>query len=456
MRSRAIREGSVGLLILAGIGLFGFLVLWLRGINPRQRSYNLQVNFANTTGLQTGTPVSYRGVPVGRVVAIEPNTNTVDVNIEILDGSLRIPAAVLIETTQSGLIGETAVAITPLETLTEAQLAISPLANDCNSRIVLCNGDRLEGTVGVSYEDLLRSAEQIADFIADPEITAEISQILSNTNDVAANVVDLTEELTLLAEDTRQEIGPLALSARQSVDSVGSAAQQIEISTARTAQNLDITLAEVNTLLVANRGNLSTTLDNITASSVQLRSTLDVLGPRVRDGRLIDDLELLTSNAAAAAEDLRDITNSLNTTENLVLLQQTLESARDVFQGAQKIMADVDELTGDPAFRTNIRNLVNGLSGLVSSTQQLETQTQLAYLLENANALGERAMVPRTGLAIAPGPDPAANLGRSDVDNVNTPIPQGEPVLVFDGQRYTIRLAERPANRPTALEDDEQ
>ncbi|MEL6765520.1 MAG: MCE family protein, partial [Cyanobacteria bacterium J06607_6] len=154
----------------------------------------------------------------------------------------------MIETTQSGLIGETAVAMTPLESLNDTQLAISPLASDCNSRVILCDGDRLEGSVGVSYEDLLRSTEKIADFIADPEITAEISQILKNTNDVAANVVDLTAELTVLAEETRQQIEPLAISARQATDSAASAAQQIEISTARTAQNLDITLAEVNSL----------------------------------------------------------------------------------------------------------------------------------------------------------------------------------------------------------------
>ncbi|MEL6139549.1 MAG: MlaD family protein [Cyanobacteria bacterium J06628_6] len=424
MRSRTIREGSVGLLILGGIGLFGFLILWLRGITPGQRSYHLWVNFANTTGLQAGTSVSYRGVPVGRIVSIQPDTNTVNVRIEVLDGSLRIPAAVLIETTQSGLIGETAVAMTPLESLNDTQLAISPLASDCNSRVILCDGDRLEGSVGVSYEDLLRSTEKIADFIADPEITAEISQILKNTNDVAANVVDLTAELTVLAEETRQQIEPLAISARQATDSAASAAQQIEISTARTAQNLDITLAEVNSLLVANRGNLATTLDNISASSTELRNTLDVLAPRVRDGQFLNDLEQLSANALAASEDLRAITNTLNTTENLVLLQQTLESARDVFQGAQKIMADIDELTGDPAFRVNIRNLVNGLSGLVSSAQQLETQTQLAYLLENASAIAT--------------PVPASTA---------PPFP-GDPILVFDGQRYTIRIAEQPEVLP--------
>jgi phospholipid/cholesterol/gamma-HCH transport system substrate-binding protein len=41
----------------------------------------------------------------------------------------------------------------------------------------------------------------------------------------------------------------------------------------------------------------------------------------------------------------------------------------------------MDELTGDPAFRLNLRNLVNNLSGLVSSSQQLQQQAQLAQIL---------------------------------------------------------------------------
>ena len=76
MRARAIREGSVGLLILIGVGLFGGLVLWLRGLNPGSRNYNMTVTFADTAGMQAGTAVRYRGVPVGRVVNIRSEEHT--------------------------------------------------------------------------------------------------------------------------------------------------------------------------------------------------------------------------------------------------------------------------------------------------------------------------------------------------------------------------------------------
>jgi phospholipid/cholesterol/gamma-HCH transport system substrate-binding protein len=438
MRSRTIREGSVGLLILAAIGLFGFLVLWLRGIKPGQRSYAFNITFDNTAGMQVGTPVRYRGVPVGRILAIEPQANQVNVKVEISQGDLRIPAGVKIATTQSGLIGETSIDITPLETLSEAELALSPVTKECDPAIILCEGDRLEGNVGISYEDLLVSAQEIANFLTDPELVGQVKQILVNTNTITRNAVDLSDELTLLVQDTRKEVGPLALSAREAVDAAGSAARQIEISTAQSAGKLDITLTEVNALLTTNRGNISTTLDNIRVSSDQLRGILNALAPVIQEGEFIGNLQTLSANAAAASADLRDITASLNTTENLVLLQQTLESARDVFQSAQKIMADVDELTGDPAFRNNIRNLINGLGDLVSSTQRLETQTQLAQLLEAAS----QSETPPALSTPTQSPHPAST-GLSTTALPTQDAAAAGPVLIYDGQRYTVRLADR-------------
>ncbi|MEO1401658.1 MAG: MlaD family protein [Cyanobacteria bacterium J06635_1] len=432
MRARTIREGSVGLLILVGIGLFGILILWLRGINPRQRTYQLIVEFDSTSNMQIGTPVRYRGVPVGRVISITPKSNEVDVDVEISRGDLRIPAGAKIQTVQSGLIGEISIDIFSEAPLPDTALSMTPVARDCDSNVILCNGDNLKGLQGVTYEDLLESSKRIADFLADPAVAEEVSKILDNTTEVSANVIDLTAELTTLVEDTRKELSPLATAARQASESTARAAQQIEVSTAQTATSLDTTLTEINQLLVNNRGDIVATLDNVRAGSEQLRSIVDTLAPTIQEGELVNNLEQLTANAASASEDLKVITDSLSTDENIVLLQQTLESARDVFQSAQKVMADVDELTGDPAFRTNIRDLINGLSGLVSTTQQLETQAELARMLDSVH---NQASTLPNGTAWPLTSQPSETLS-ADPSSGTT------PVLVFDGQRYTVRMAD--------------
>lgn len=382
MRARAIREGSVGLLILVGVALFGGLVLWLRGLSPGSRAYALQFEFENSTGIQVGTAVRYRGVPVGRVTALRADSNRVQVQAEITESGLRIPQAVKVEANQGGFIGETAIDITPLTTLTEADLALSPTAGDCDSTVILCSGDTLPGEVGVSYESLLRSADSLAEMFADPVLVESLKNTLINAEELTATMTTLTEELTTLALLAQEEVPPLALSAQRAMDTATEAGQEIQL-----------TAADVRSLIAANRANVTGTLVAINRSSDRLVRILDTVGTVVDDGTLITNLERLSENAAVtavnlrvASEDVRALTGTLNTPENRFLLQQTLESARSVFENAQKILADLDELTGDPVLRNNLRNLINGLSNLLSSTQTLEQQVELAQVLHHLSA----------------------------------------------------------------------
>ena len=91
MRSRTIREGSVGLLILLGLALFGGIAVWLRGIEFGKRSYNMMVTFDNANGMIVGATVRYRGFKVGKITSVEPQVNGVDVVIEIADSRVAHP-----------------------------------------------------------------------------------------------------------------------------------------------------------------------------------------------------------------------------------------------------------------------------------------------------------------------------------------------------------------------------
>jgi phospholipid/cholesterol/gamma-HCH transport system substrate-binding protein len=378
MRARAIREGSVGLLILIGVFLFGGLVLWLRGLNPGNRNYEILVTFEDTGGMQVGTVVRYRGVPVGRVIAIDPSSNEVEVVIEITQANLRIPEEnVRIAANQSGFIGETTIDITPNDILTDEQQALSPTEPGCELGAIVCDGDRLVGVTGVSYESLLRSAETLATTLADPELIGDLQQTLNNAVVFTEEATTLTNELTALTNAAQDEITPLSTAVQRATNSAAEAAESIQL-----------TATDVQTLLRANEFNVVTTLENINRGSERLTIVVDTLASELEEGPVLADLRVLSNNAAAAAMNIRQasvdvqqLTSSLSTQENALLIQQTLESARDVFQGAQKVLSDVDELTGDPTVRRNLRELINGLSNLVSSTEMLEQQAQLATAL---------------------------------------------------------------------------
>lgn len=386
MRSRTVREGSVGLLILLGLGLFAGLILWLRGLTLGQRSFRIIVEFANIAGLEVGAQVRYRGVNVGRITATRPGPNGVEVDIEIFPADLTIPRTVIVEASQSGLLGSTFIQINPTKPLATVVKA-TPLDPDCDSNLIVCDGDRLPGQIGVSVDELIRASTRFADVYSDPKFFENVNAVAKNTAEAALEVAKLSREFGETAEVARQEISTFSGAAR---------------SITQASNKLGVTADEVNQLLISNRSTLISTLDNINQITAQLRTTtanLDPIVSRVQQGQLIQNLEVLAANAAEASASLRDASKALNSPANILALQQTLDSARSTFQNAQKITADLDELTGDPTFRENLRRLVNGLSNLVSSTRQLNQQAYYAQFLAPMAALNSTSAAPQS-----PGP----------------------------------------------------
>ncbi|MEG4310603.1 MULTISPECIES: MlaD family protein [unclassified Microcoleus] len=454
MRSRTVREGSVGFLILVGIGLFGGLVLWLRGVQVGNRSYKFAVEFASAQGMQIGTPIRYRGVAVGKITALQPGSNGVDVTLEIAPGTLVIPRDVTIEANKSGLIGESSIDITPNSILPESLVTANPVSADCPPEII-CQNSRLKGQAGVTIDELIKSTVRLANFYTDPALFNNIKSLAENTANTAKGAAKLTQDLSTLTQTAQAEIKTLnqsvrgdlgslnqsvkteiaslnqslkgeastlnqslkgeasilnqslkteisavaadvskvAATADTSTKAVSAAAINSANSVTQAANQITLTANQVNSLVATNRGSLVSTLNNINQSSQELRLAVSSLSPtinRINQGQLLNNLEVLSANAAQASSNLRDLSSQVNNPANLLLLQQTLDSARATFQNVQKITSDVDDLTGDPAFRNNIRRLFNGLGGLLGSTEQLRQQVKvtqtLAPLSEKVNA----------------------------------------------------------------------
>ena len=413
MRSRTFREGSVGLLLLAGLGVFGVILLWLNRVTTSQRSYKVIIEFANAGGMQKGTLVRYRGVKVGSVSKIKPGLNNVEVEVDISQPELKIPRDVLVETNQSGLISESIIDITPKATLIQATDVAKPTEKNCNTQIILCNGSRLKGQVGISVDELIRSSTALSVAYSNPKFYNTVNKTLETASQAAVSVAALSRELQVLSKNAQQQLGTfsatansvqratdkLSTSTNQTVNQFGTTARQFsttatEFSTtaktiSSTANQAKSLVTNLDSLVTTNRSTLVGTLNNLSQASNQLRVTVSSLSPTVNrftQGKLLENLETLSANAAQASTTLRDATKSFNDPNNRLLLQQTLDSARVTFENTQKITSDLDELTGDPAFRNNLRQLVNGLSTLVSSTEQMQQQVQIADTLDSFKA----------------------------------------------------------------------
>ena len=466
MRSRTIREGSVGLLILAGMGVFGGLVLWLLGFNPRNRSYQFTVTFPDILGMESGAAVRYRGSQVGKIKEVKAGTNGIDVVVEIERADLLIPHDVTIEANQAGLISQTSVDITPKKVLPEEALSLNPLSSQCPSEQIICHEDRLNGEVGVSLMELLRQTTRVTEAYSTPEFFDNVNALTKNASIAVGGVAKLTSELSLLSSSVRGELGgfsetadSLTTTANQTLAQVGSAAERfsetadkIGSTTERFGETAELTggqlnqlMTSANELLVTNRANLVGGLDNLRQTSEQLSGLLGDLSTTVakvnttidqaKFVELVGNFETLSANAAAASENFKDISTSLNSQQNLVLLQQTLESARATFANAQKITADLDDLTGDPDFRNNLKELVNGLGSLVSTTQQLQQQVEVAQSLEPvSDAINTATVTPLSHQPHKPNMDEASAIGVKVLEEKQIDTGEEPPSLVISGQ----------------------
>lgn len=401
MRSRAVREGSVGLLTLLGLSLFGAVAFWVQGLRLDHRGYQLRVEFPDASGMQPGTPVRYRGVKVGRVTNIKPTSNLVEVQLEIDSSDLVIPRDVMIRSIQSGLLSDNFVDIIPKSPLLEEMKEVNPLSSDC-PETVICDDTTLSGESGVSLERLMASLVEFSELYTNPELFQNLNQAAARTALAADEVSKVSIKMTELVEIARTELGSVSNSVDQGIGSFSTELSSISAtlqnstnevtratiesanSVQRAANEVSTISNEVQILIASNRSSLSTTLNNIESITGELSSTVASLNPilnQIQQGQLLNNLEVLSANAAEASGNLLDLSKAVNDPETLILLQQTLDSARTTLQNVEKLTSDVDDLIGDPKVRENLREIINGLGNILAYTDQLEQQTKVAKTL---------------------------------------------------------------------------
>lgn len=399
--SRSFREGSVGLFALLGLVLLGGIAIWLRGGGFGQKTYQFTVKFSDVSGLQVGAPVRFRGLTVGKIAAFKPQLDGVEATLEIASAKLLIPSNSAIAASRYGLIGEGSIDITPAATLSEQQMAsLSPFPPECNPKTatIICDGQQVTGETG---SQLVSSLTNLGKSLSELDIN-NVNAAVGDIRLATVRLAKLSQELFLLANLTRQQIkgAPKAIqSIERTADNAAKLTENLNSLVLENQGNLNRTLTDASELMASlnqtvneNRGNLSRTLANVEKTSqelgvlaVGLQTTVGEVNTTLAAAdkeKIVKDLEVAIADTAEIAKNLRNVSEKLGDPATILTLQQTLDSARATFENVQKITADVDELTGDPNFRTKLRRLIDGLSTLVSSGQEMERQVQTAQVLD--------------------------------------------------------------------------
>ncbi len=362
MQTKLLREGLLGLFILGTISVGTIGILWLRGREFGGSKFKFVVQFPLADGLAVGSPVRYRGVQVGKVQKLSPNPNSVDVVISINDNNLVIPRNSTIQTFETGILGNTIVQIIPQGNLPE-DVEFNPLSPDCNQEQIICNNTTIVGNPGPSFTALLQESSALLRKINEEKVLENLNETLKNTGNAAKGIENLTGKATNMIEALQnpfKKLGETIESFGKTAESIGDAANKISA----TAQSAD-------SLILENKQRIAQTLDAISNTAQETQKLIASARPLLDDGKFIHNLQALSENAAKTAENLRQISDAANDPTTIVTLRETLDSARATFANTQKITTDLNELTGDPKFRSDLRRLVKGLSSLVSQGNEL-------------------------------------------------------------------------------------
>lgn len=391
MRARTVREGSVGLMVLAGLAIVGALAIFVRGAGVRGERLRFTIFFENVSRLSVGSPVRFRGLEVGAVERLVPVEGGINAEIVVAPSDLDIPLDADFTVNQSGLIGESSVDIYRGGTYSETPIS-QPLERTCDDpdRETICPGDRVMGIIGSSIDFFLRDATRLAADVARTNLLANISDAAKSFEIAANELAVLGQDLASINEVIEAELQTLSAAVDRTTAQVGRTATQIGDTTVR----LEELVGSLDEIVAENRDEVAEIVINVRSASEQLSAALGDLAPTLETigdtissadaDRFLADLQEVTANTAAAAENLRAFSEDVNDPANITMLQETLNSARATFANAEKITADLDELTGDPDLRRNLRQLVEGLSDLVSTTEELERQLQVARSQQNA------------------------------------------------------------------------
>jgi phospholipid/cholesterol/gamma-HCH transport system substrate-binding protein len=407
-------------MLLATGGLLLWLISWLSNFSFGGRSYKATFLFPNVGGMTVGTRVSYRGVRVGRVIGITPETGGVAVEAEISPADRLIPANSLIEAIQSGLVGETSIDITPLQALPSDGVKEPPLSANCDPEIIICNGSSLQGQSSLNVNTLIRSLLRISNLVSDPDIVAGFRSFTQRASTALGGLDRLSGEATGVLGEVRRagtigkvNAGMRSLTSLDSLNALPEVSGSIDRLTGDLSgvggltrdarallqdlrgsgglRNLDSTLVEARKTLMlvgqtteelrgflaANQNRIVGTLDSIRTTSDRLQTTLGALDPLltgVQKSEILGNLNTISANAAKLTKNLESLSAYLGDPATVVILQQLLESSRAAFSNIQKITSDVDELTGNPQLRQELIRLIQGLSRLVSFSEQLQNE----------------------------------------------------------------------------------
>ena len=252
------KEVGIGILVILGTLMSVFSYNYLKGINLFEKTRTFKVVYTKVDGLSPSNPVTLNGYKIGKVQRINFNSNdTKELIVDIvIENDVKFSKTSKAELYETGLIGGKAIAIIP----------------DYDNNAVAESGDYLIGSVKPGLTDLVN---QIM-----PQIQLQLEAVMKKAGVVLSNIN------TLFDEETKESL-------KSSIEKFASL-----------TNSLSETSGNINDFIKDNSPNLTTTIDNLNATSLKMKDMSNSMSEV--------DLNLILTNLDSTISNLNNITNKLN------------------------------------------------------------------------------------------------------------------------------------------------
>ena len=229
-----------------------------------EKTRTFKVIYTKVDGLSPSNPVTLNGYKIGKVQKINFNSNdTKELIVDIvIENDVKFSKTSKAELYETGLIGGKAIAIVP----------------DYDNNAIAQSGDYLIGSIKPGLTDLVN---QIM-----PQIQLQLETVMKKAGIVLSNIN------TLFDEETKKSL-------KSSIDQF-----------ANLTNNLSETFRNVDAFIKDNSPNLTTTIDNLNATSLKMKDMSNSMSEV--------DLNLILTNLDSTISNLNNITNKLNQGEGTV------------------------------------------------------------------------------------------------------------------------------------------
>ena len=289
-RFRGIRRQVNMFLLTAFVGFAGLIALVAYKQGMLVQHTTIYFHAPDATGINNGMPVRLHGVPVGAVKEVEFAERGVRVHLGInTDYIPRLPRGAHARLVREGYVGAASIQILPGTAATDR----TPVAEGDEIRFVAQKGmtemlDEVRQQMTPALQELRKAASEMAD--PDGDFRRSVTALRRLTDEVPG----ATKELRQLLRDTNRAMVAVGRQAEETLAVV----HRIGI---QTEQHLPV-LA----------GKLSTTLDSLNTTAIQVRETTRSNGEALRE--LLTQAPELVRGSGELVRDTRELTTAARQT----------------------------------------------------------------------------------------------------------------------------------------------